>query len=149
MGFCPVEKWVGGQWAPAARDGLGMVRALCGRKEESFWSANRKNEKLGRETTPGQPCDDTTGKKNRTNHLLTVTTTMQPRTRPIQRVAAAASQCTTEVCHFWGAVVDDNWTQLTDQATVYGKCIVSDYNSVHKDKCAVEFMKLKNCYLVS
>lgn len=34
------------------------------------------------------------------------------------------------------------------QAAVYGKCIVADYNSVHKDKCAAEFMKLKNCYVV-
>lgn len=45
-------------------------------------------------------------------------------------------------------------TQLTmaekyEQAAVYGKCIVADYNSVHKDKCANEFMKLKDCYLVS
>ncbi|KAK4187593.1 hypothetical protein QBC35DRAFT_498357 [Podospora australis] len=38
--------------------------------------------------------------------------------------------------------------QTTIQASVYGKCIVADYNSVHKDKCAAEFMKLKNCYLV-
>lgn len=34
------------------------------------------------------------------------------------------------------------------QAAVYGKCIVADYNAVHKDKCAAEFMKLKDCYLV-
>lgn len=38
----------------------------------------------------------------------------------------------------------DGWLQ----ASVYGKCIVADYNSVHKDKCAAEFMKLKECYLV-
>lgn len=25
---------------------------------------------------------------------------------------------------------------------------MADYNSVHKDKCAAEFMKLKDCYLV-
>ena len=31
---------------------------------------------------------------------------------------------------------------------MYGKCVVTDYNSVHKDKCAKEFMKLKDCYLV-
>ncbi|ERT00133.1 hypothetical protein HMPREF1624_03502 [Sporothrix schenckii ATCC 58251] len=55
---------------------------------------------------------------------------MQPRTRPIQRVAAATSQCTAE-------------------AAVYGKCIVADYNAVHKDKCAAEFMKLKDCYLAA
>ncbi|KAH9893749.1 hypothetical protein F4778DRAFT_748380 [Xylariomycetidae sp. FL2044] len=33
------------------------------------------------------------------------------------------------------------------QAAIYGKCIVADYNSVHKDKCATEFMRLKDCYL--
>ena len=32
---------------------------------------------------------------------------------------------------------------------MYGKCIVADYNSVHKDKCSKEFLKLKDCYLVS
>ncbi|ROV95091.1 hypothetical protein VSDG_05839 [Cytospora chrysosperma] len=55
---------------------------------------------------------------------------MQPAkpTRPIQKFAAAASKCTSE-------------------AAVYGKCIVADYNSVHKDKCAAEFIKLKDCYL--
>lgn len=37
---------------------------------------------------------------------------------------------------------------LVPQASVYGKCIVADYNSVHKDKCVKEFMQLKNCYLV-
>ena len=26
--------------------------------------------------------------------------------------------------------------------------MVEDYNSVHKDKCAKEFLKLKDCYLV-
>jgi hypothetical protein len=35
-----------------------------------------------------------------------------------------------------------------NQSVVYGRCIVADYNSVYKDKCAVEFMKLKDCYLV-
>lgn len=35
------------------------------------------------------------------------------------------------------------------QSSVYGKCIFTDYNNVHKDKCAAEFMKLKECYLVS
>ncbi|ROW10663.1 hypothetical protein VPNG_05135 [Cytospora leucostoma] len=55
---------------------------------------------------------------------------MQPAkpTRPIQRFAAAASKCPAE-------------------AAVYGKCIVADYNAVYKDKCAAEFMKLKDCYL--
>lgn len=34
------------------------------------------------------------------------------------------------------------------QSVVYGKCIFADYNNVHKDMCAKEFMKLKDCYLV-
>ncbi|KAK8130096.1 hypothetical protein PG999_002476, partial [Apiospora kogelbergensis] len=54
--------------------------------------------------------------------------TMPTRTRPIQKFAAAVSQCSPE-------------------AAVYGKCIVADFNSIHKDKCAAEFMKLKDCYL--
>ncbi|KAJ1338278.1 NADH dehydrogenase [ubiquinone] 1 alpha subcomplex assembly factor 8 [Microdochium nivale] len=48
--------------------------------------------------------------------------------RPIQKFATAVSQCGAE-------------------AAVYGKCIVADYNSVHKDQCAKEFMLLKECYL--
>ncbi|KAK4101818.1 hypothetical protein N658DRAFT_38867 [Parathielavia hyrcaniae] len=54
---------------------------------------------------------------------------MQSKTRPIQNFAQAASKCTAE-------------------AAIYGQCIVADYNTVYKDKCANEFMKLKNCYLV-
>ncbi|KAL8309511.1 hypothetical protein RB597_009673 [Gaeumannomyces tritici] len=53
---------------------------------------------------------------------------MQPRTRPVQKFAQAVSQCSAE-------------------AAVYGKCIVEDYNAVHKDKCKKEFLKLKDCYL--
>ncbi|TLS23500.1 uncharacterized protein PpBr36_06353 [Pyricularia pennisetigena] len=55
---------------------------------------------------------------------------MQPRTRPIQKFAQTVSQCSTE-------------------AAVYGKCIVADYNAVHKDKCKQEFIKLKDCYLAA
>ncbi|KAH7249174.1 hypothetical protein CEP52_004729 [Fusarium oligoseptatum] len=54
----------------------------------------------------------------------------QKTTRPIQKLAKAVSQCSVE-------------------AAAYGKCIVADYNSVHKDKCAKEFMKLKDCYLAA
>ena len=35
------------------------------------------------------------------------------------------------------------------QAAAYGKCVVADYNAVYKDKCVKEFMRLKDCYLVS
>jgi hypothetical protein len=31
---------------------------------------------------------------------------------------------------------------------MYGKCIVADYGHVHKDKCLVEFLRLKDCYVV-
>lgn len=34
------------------------------------------------------------------------------------------------------------------QASAYGKCIVADYNAVHKDMCAKDFLRLKDCYLV-
>ena len=54
---------------------------------------------------------------------------MPPRIRPIEKFAAAVSQCSVE-------------------ASVYGKCIVADYNHVHKDMCLTEFMRLKECYMV-
>ncbi|KAF4125953.1 hypothetical protein GMORB2_1199 [Geosmithia morbida] len=54
----------------------------------------------------------------------------RPATRPIQKFAAATSKCSVE-------------------AAVYGKCIVADYNSVHKDKCAKEFLRLKDCYIMA
>ncbi|PQE23149.1 conidiophore development hymA protein [Rutstroemia sp. NJR-2017a BVV2] len=54
---------------------------------------------------------------------------MPTKTRPIETFAQAVAKCSTE-------------------ASAYGKCIVADYNSVHKDKCLTEFMRLKNCYLV-
>jgi len=40
-------------------------------------------------------------------------------------------------------------SQCSAEAAVYGKCVVADYNSVHKDQCAKEFMALKNCYLAA
>jgi hypothetical protein len=36
----------------------------------------------------------------------------------------------------------------SSQASAYGKCIVTDYNHVHKDKCLKEFLLLKDCFLV-
>ncbi|UPX12798.1 uncharacterized protein EKO05_0003335 [Ascochyta rabiei] len=53
---------------------------------------------------------------------------MPGRTRPIDKLASAVGKCSTE-------------------SAVYGKCIFADYNNVHKDMCAKEFMKLKDCYL--
>ncbi|KAL2174377.1 uncharacterized protein P884DRAFT_230315 [Thermothelomyces heterothallicus CBS 202.75] len=55
---------------------------------------------------------------------------MRPKVRPIQRFAQAVSKCSAE-------------------AAVYGQCVFADYNSVHKDKCVKEFMKLKDCYLAA
>ncbi|CAM1509250.1 Fc.00g029890.m01.CDS01 [Cosmosporella sp. VM-42] len=52
------------------------------------------------------------------------------KTRPIQKFAKAVSHCSAE-------------------ASIYGKCIVADYNAVHKDMCVKEFMKLKDCYLAA
>jgi len=31
------------------------------------------------------------------------------------------------------------------QAAVYGKCIVADYNDIHKNKCGAEFAKFQEC----
>ncbi|KZL68243.1 conidiophore development protein hymA [Colletotrichum tofieldiae] len=52
------------------------------------------------------------------------------RQRPIKKFAAAVGQCSAE-------------------ASLYGKCIVSDYNAVHKDKCSKEFLRLKDCFLAA
>jgi len=84
---------------------------------------------------------------------------MQPKTRPIQRLATAVSRCSVEVgmpgtspspadsiAAHWRPT--SNYANAPLQAALYGKCVVADYNSVHKDQCAKEFMKLKNCYLV-
>jgi len=54
--------------------------------------------------------------------------TMSGRARPIEKFAQAVSKCSVE-------------------AAAYGKCIVADYQSVHQDMCAKEFMRLKDCYL--
>ena len=29
--------------------------------------------------------------------------------------------------------------------SAYGRCVVADYNNVHKDKCLEEFLKLREC----
>ncbi|KAA8651744.1 uncharacterized protein ATNIH1004_000640 [Aspergillus tanneri] len=52
------------------------------------------------------------------------------RTRPIEKFAKATAKCSVE-------------------AAAYGKCIVGDYNAVHKDMCVKEFMKLKDCFLAA
>lgn len=54
---------------------------------------------------------------------------MPSRTRPIEKLAAAAAKCSSE-------------------AAVYGKCVAADYQNPHKDMCLKEFMALKQCYTV-
>lgn len=70
---------------------------------------------------------------------------MPPRTRPIEKFAQAVGKCSAEVSRLATHV-----TLLAEiiQASVYGKCIVADYNSIHKDKCLTEFLRLKDCYIV-
>ncbi|OQE15414.1 hypothetical protein PENSTE_c028G05328 [Penicillium steckii] len=55
---------------------------------------------------------------------------MPTKTRPVEKFAKATAQCSA-------------------QAAAYGKCVVADYNSVHKDMCAKEFMKLKDCVMAA
>ncbi|KAH8601375.1 hypothetical protein B0O99DRAFT_563395 [Bisporella sp. PMI_857] len=55
---------------------------------------------------------------------------MPGRTRPIEKFGKAVGQCSTEL-------------------SVYGQCIMADYNAVYKDKCLTEFLRLKNCYLAA
>jgi hypothetical protein len=71
---------------------------------------------------------------------------MPPRTRPIEKMAQAVAKCSTEVTNI---PILSSMNANLFQASVYGKCIVADYNSVHKDKCLTEFLKLKDCYVVS
>ncbi|KAF1918949.1 hypothetical protein BDU57DRAFT_124357 [Ampelomyces quisqualis] len=53
---------------------------------------------------------------------------MPARPRPIDKLATAVGKCSQE-------------------STAYGKCIFADYTNVHKDMCAAEFLRLKECYL--
>ena len=71
---------------------------------------------------------------------------MPTRPRPIEKFAQAVAKCSTEVKKNGCILQTPLLIQL--QASVYGKCIVADYNSVHKDKCLTEFLRLKDCYIV-
>lgn len=72
---------------------------------------------------------------------------MPARTRPIDKLAAAAAKCSKEVLTQFQYIFSEIAID-TNQSSAYGKCIFADYNNVHKDMCATEFMKLKECYLV-
>ncbi len=56
--------------------------------------------------------------------------TIAGRQRPIEKFASHVAKCSVE-------------------ASAYGKCILKDYQSVHQDMCVKEFMRLKECYVVS
>ncbi|KAI9931932.1 hypothetical protein ASPWEDRAFT_40273 [Aspergillus wentii DTO 134E9] len=55
---------------------------------------------------------------------------MSSKARPIEKFAKTTAKCPAELA-------------------TYGRCIAADYNGVHKDKCAQEFMQLKNCFLAA
>ncbi|KAF2403977.1 hypothetical protein EJ06DRAFT_489017 [Trichodelitschia bisporula] len=55
---------------------------------------------------------------------------MPPRTRPIEKFAAAVGKCSLE-------------------SSAYGKCIFADYQNVRKDKCLTEFLRFKECYMAA
>ncbi|KAJ5097465.1 hypothetical protein N7456_008186 [Penicillium angulare] len=55
---------------------------------------------------------------------------MPTKTRPVEKFAKTTAQCSVE-------------------AAAYGKCVVADYSSVHKDMCAKEFLRLKDCFLAA
>jgi NADH dehydrogenase [ubiquinone] 1 alpha subcomplex assembly factor 8 len=72
---------------------------------------------------------------------------MPPRVRPIEKFAKATGQCSAEV-QSKSAYPQETRPLTSSQASVYGKCIVADFNYVHKDKCLKEFLRLKQCFLV-
>ena len=72
---------------------------------------------------------------------------MPPRTRPIEKFAKTVAQCLAEVFGRTTLMLEI-YVLTSSQASVYGKCIVADYNHVHKDKCLKEFLQLKDCFLV-
>lgn len=53
---------------------------------------------------------------------------MISQTRPIKKFAKAVASCSVE-------------------ALAYGKCVIADFNTIHKNKCLNEFLRLKNCYI--
>lgn len=73
---------------------------------------------------------------------------MSGRVRPIEKFAEAVGKCSVEVRSRGVSPIIRLALTLISQAAAYGKCIVADYQSVHQDMCAKEFMRLKDCYLV-
>lgn len=71
---------------------------------------------------------------------------MPGRQRPIEKFAQAAAKCSVEVLYY--AAGNTSLLLTMVKASVYGKCVIADYQSVQKDMCVKEFMRLKECYLV-
>lgn len=68
--------------------------------------------------------------------------------RPIQKFAEAVSKCGPEVSKKKDRVTFHLLMAML-QSSAYGQCILQDYQNITKDKCVEEFMRLKDCYLVS
>jgi hypothetical protein len=75
---------------------------------------------------------------------------MPRRTRPIEKFAKLVAKCSAEVSSllFTNPISASRIGLSFRQAASYGKCIVANYNTVYKDMCVKEFMKLKDCCLV-
>ncbi len=79
--------------------------------------------------------------------------TLSGRTRPIEKLAAAAAKCSVQVLtdslHCFRRTKGLTITLSNNKkASAYGKCVVADYHSTHQGMCADEYLRLKNCYLV-
>ena len=79
---------------------------------------------------------------------MAIPKTMSGRTRPIEKFAQAVAKCSPEVRRRSHLSTSMSSSETRRKASAYGKCIVKDYNSVHKDKCLTEFLRLKQCYVV-
>lgn len=66
----------------------------------------------------------------------------------MEKVAKAMAKCAAEVIPPISKLKSISLLSFK-QASTYGKCIVADYNAVCKDKCLTEFLRLKECYIVS
>ena len=74
--------------------------------------------------------------------------TMAGRVRPIEKFAEAVGKCSVEVRRLSSSKALGGKSVNIKQAVAYGKCILADYQFVHQDMCAKEFVRLKDCYLV-
>ena len=71
---------------------------------------------------------------------------MPGRTKPLEKFGEAIGKCATEVS------ISATMIQITanpNQGVAYGKCVAAEYQNARKDMCVQEFMRLKDCYLVS